>query len=115
MGDGTETVGDVKLAISEAENLPFADLVLYYQGSPLNDEACLGGCADLSTLAVELSMLGERSMALLHVLEKSRVRPQRLTSRKRKRRGLAVPNVDVSTTGALLMWLQHLDARRDLM
>merc|ERR1712154_74319 len=56
--EGTETVGDVKLAVAEAENLPFVDLALYYQGSPLNDEACLGGCADLSTLDVELSMLG---------------------------------------------------------
>ena len=55
---GTESVGDVKLAVAEAEGIPLEDLALYYQGSPLSDDATLAQCADQATLEVELRMLG---------------------------------------------------------
>jgi len=55
---GTETVGDVKLAVAEAEGLSMDDLALYYAGKPLSDEASLAECGDLATLEVELRLLG---------------------------------------------------------
>ena len=55
---GTETVGDVKLAVAEAEGLHMDDLALYHAGKPLSDEASLAECGELSTLDVELRLLG---------------------------------------------------------
>merc|ERR1711860_327897 len=56
---GEESVFDVKLAIAESEGLPLEDLALYCAGSPLSDEMLLSQCtSDLSTLDVELRLLG---------------------------------------------------------
>merc|ERR1712055_902135 len=55
---GTETVNDVKNHISQLESLPAADLVIYAAGQPISDEEALSSFDDMTTLDVELRLLG---------------------------------------------------------
>nr|ADW95789.1 ribosomal protein S30-like protein [Pectinaria gouldii] len=55
---GCETVSDVKSHIASVEGLPLAELAVYQAGKPLDDAHTLTLCEDLSTLDVEVRMLG---------------------------------------------------------
>eukprot|EP00914_Ancora_sagittata_P032662 GHVO01065995.1.p1 GENE.GHVO01065995.1~~GHVO01065995.1.p1 ORF type:complete len:133 (+),score=23.59 GHVO01065995.1:26-424(+) len=56
---GDETVAQIKGEISTREGLEVADLAVYAAGRPLEDEMSLAACAgDLSTIQVEVRMLG---------------------------------------------------------
>ncbi|XP_068683857.1 ubiquitin-like FUBI-ribosomal protein eS30 fusion protein [Montipora foliosa] len=57
---GGESVFDIKKEVALAEGLPADEQVLFYSGTPLNDELNLVDCgvADLCTLEVGLRLLG---------------------------------------------------------
>merc|ERR1711976_775215 len=56
---GDETVSQVKDEICAREGLDMADLAVYCCGRPLEDDMCLSACTtDLTTLQVEVRMLG---------------------------------------------------------
>ncbi|XP_068731222.1 ubiquitin-like FUBI-ribosomal protein eS30 fusion protein [Montipora capricornis] len=57
---GGESVFDIKKEVALAEGLPADEQVLFYSGTPLNDELSLVDCgvADLCTLEVGLRLLG---------------------------------------------------------
>ncbi|XP_013381511.1 ubiquitin-like protein FUBI [Lingula anatina] len=57
---GNETIADVKAQITEIEGLPADDQVVTLAGAPLEDASTLLACGltDLSTLNVEVRMLG---------------------------------------------------------
>merc|ERR1712002_668194 len=56
---GEEKISDLKLAISENEDIPLEDLALYCNGLPLNDDSIIGLYAsDMSSLDVEVRLLG---------------------------------------------------------
>lgn len=58
--DGNQTVFDVKNEVAFAEGIPVDEQVLFYAGSPLEDDCCLSECVpgDLCTLEVGLRLLG---------------------------------------------------------
>ncbi|XP_046364710.1 ubiquitin-like FUBI-ribosomal protein eS30 fusion protein [Haliotis cracherodii] len=55
---GTETVQDVKTLINEKEGFSATDLVVLSAGRPLEDAELLSGLNNLTTLDVEVRMLG---------------------------------------------------------
>ncbi len=56
---GTETVHNVKELIAEREGFSLEDQFILYNGKPLQDQDQLVGvCSDLSTLDVEVRVLG---------------------------------------------------------
>ena len=57
---GGESVFDIKKEVALAEGLPADEQVLFYSGTPLNDELSLVDCgvANLCTLEVGLRLLG---------------------------------------------------------
>ena len=62
---GTETVGDIKGRVAELEGLALADISMYCGGRPLENDFVLSACAsDLSTLEVEVRMVGGEMILL---------------------------------------------------
>jgi len=56
---GSETIGQIVGLVAEREGLDSADVAAYCGGQPLDHDALLSGCAsDLSTLELEVRMLG---------------------------------------------------------
>ncbi|XP_061163054.1 ubiquitin-like FUBI-ribosomal protein eS30 fusion protein [Saccostrea echinata] len=55
---GSETVSDIKSLISEREGFPVEEQIILYAGKPLQDEYLLSKLNDLSTLDIEVRMLG---------------------------------------------------------
>jgi len=56
---GSETIGQIVGLVAEREGLDIADVAAYCGGLPLDHDALLSGCAsDLSTLELEVRMLG---------------------------------------------------------
>ena len=50
----------LQMQVAEAEGLPLDDLAVYCNGCPLEDNMELSSCTGLSTLDVEVRMLGGR-------------------------------------------------------
>ncbi len=48
----------LKVQIAEAEGLPLEDMVIYHQGSPVQDDVLCSSLADMSTLVVDARILG---------------------------------------------------------
>merc|ERR1712063_87473 len=55
---GTETVEDVKALIAEREGFAIADQFIVYGGKPLESGVLANMCEDMSTLDVEVRLLG---------------------------------------------------------
>merc|ERR1711931_596489 len=83
---GTENVGDVKLAVAEAEGLPLDDLALYHAGKPLSDDASLSACGELATLDVELRLLGGKVHGSLARAGKVRGRTPKVDKQEKKKK-----------------------------
>merc|ERR1712045_33415 len=83
----------LKLRACPWTTLPFTTLESPFQMRPLLQNAVI-----LPPLKLNFVFLEEKFTVLSLVPEKSRDRPLRLRHRRRKRRGLALPSVGVSTT-----------------
>ncbi|CAD5111066.1 DgyrCDS416 [Dimorphilus gyrociliatus] len=55
---GNENVNDLKTKLAEAEGVQVSELALYAAGEPLADNAQLNSCTELSTLDLEVRLLG---------------------------------------------------------
>ena len=56
-----------QVQIAEAEGLPVSDMVVYHQGSPVQDEVLCSSLADMSTLVVDARILGGNLLTISSV------------------------------------------------
>ncbi|KAK3598996.1 hypothetical protein CHS0354_007449 [Potamilus streckersoni] len=84
---GTETVHNVKELIAEREGFSLEDQFILYNGKPLQDQDQLVGvCSDLSTLDVEVRVLGGKVHGSLARAGKVKGQTPKVEKQEKKKR-----------------------------
>ncbi len=61
----------LQLQLAEAEGMPLEDLAMYANGQPMEDSMVLANMVDMSTLDMEVRMLGGKISHILCILKYS--------------------------------------------